>query len=96
MVRKRPSKVVRRIKQQVQDGEYMMTDHAIVEMDGENVSVDDVISSVVQGELKEKQTGDPRGSKYVFKGEGVDGRPLETVCRPTETSVRIITTYRVE
>ena len=96
MVRRRSSQVVRQIKQMVQEGRYRMTDHVLEEMDDDGVSALDVVATVVGGVLQAKQTHDPRGPRYVMRGQALDGRTLDVVCRPVGTNVRIITTYVVK
>ncbi len=93
MVRRRASHVVRMIKQGVQEGRYRMTDHSLQEMDDEGVSAPDVVAAVVGRALQGKQTHDLRGPRYVMRGQALDGRTLDGVCRLVGA---IITTYVVE
>jgi hypothetical protein len=96
MTRQRKSQAVRMIKQRAQDGQYRMTEHALTEMDDDNLTEADVIGAIVKGTLDRKQTGDPRGPRYIFRGKSEDGRDVEVVCTLAGSKVSIITVYEVE
>jgi len=95
MTRQRKSRAVRTIKQLAEDGIYRMTEHALVEMDDDNLTEADVLSAIVKGKLDRKQTGDPRGPRYIFRGKAEDGRAMEVVCTLAGPKVSIITVYVV-
>jgi hypothetical protein len=88
MTRQRRIHAVRTIKQRADEGQYRMTDHALTEAD--------VIGAIVKGSLERKQTGVPRGPRYIFRGKSEDGRDLEVVCTLAGPKVSIITVYEVE
>lgn len=67
MTRKRQSRAVRSIRQRAQDGLYRMSEHALLEMDEDELSEADVISTIVKGKLKAKQGGDPRDAGTSFE-----------------------------
>ena len=96
MTRQRRSHAVRTIKQRANEGQYRMTDHALTEMDDDNLMEADVIGAIVKGSLERKQTGDPRGPRYIFRGRSEDGRDVEVVCALAGPKVSIITVYEVE
>ena len=73
-----------------------MTDHALTEMDADNLTEGDVLSALINGKLRQKQTGDPRGPRYLFRGTIDDGREIEVVCSLAGAKVSIITVYEVE
>jgi hypothetical protein len=72
-----------------------MTDHALFEMDNDELMEADVISAIVKGNMRRKQTRDPRGPRYIFRGNALDGRAIEVVCRLAGPKVSIITVYEV-
>lgn len=96
MTRQRKSQAVRTIKQRAQDDQYRMTEHALSEMDDDHLTEADVIGAIVKGTLDRKQTGDPRGPRYIFRGKSEDGRDVEVVCTLAGPKVSIITVYEVE
>jgi len=96
MTRRRRSQAVRIIKQRVADGLYRMTDHALAEMDDDNLLEADVLSAIVKGKLDRKQGGDPRGPRYIFRGKAEDGRGVEVVCALAGLKVSLITVYEVQ
>lgn len=55
----------------------------------------DVEHAIRHGELVARQTHGVRGTRYVVRGLGADGRLIEVVCRILPEKVRIVTVYRV-
>lgn len=53
----------------------------------EDVTPEDVRNAILAGSMRARQTGDVRGTRYVFRGPGVDGRMLDVVCRLIPRSV---------
>lgn len=96
MTRRGRHQGVQAIKQRMQDGHYLLTDHAIEEMDDEEILDFDVVAAVVSGTLARRLIDDPRGPRYVMRGSEADGRLLEVVCRLVGSRVRVLTVYRVE
>ena len=96
MVRRSKAGIVRRIKQLVKDGAFLFTEHVIEEMDDDGFEVEDVLNAVRRGRLREKQTSDPRGPRYVFRGPALDQRKMEVVARLIRDRVRILTVYSIE
>ena len=96
MVRRRQSHILQVILEKVQNGQYRLSDHALVEMDDENVLEGDVHFGIQHGRLIKKLTRDPRGLRYVIQGPTMDGREIQVVCRIVAERVRIITVYLVE
>jgi hypothetical protein len=95
MVRRRSSGGVRRLKQLVLTGAYRYTDHAWLELADEEISDLDVHVAIVRGHLSARMTHDIRGTRYIMRGPGVDGRLIEVVCRILGEKIRIVTVYRV-
>ena len=87
-----------RIRRAVLDGRYALTEHAYEEMDDDNLDVLDVESAILTGEIDQKLTKDPRGTRYVVIGNATD---LETqvgvVVRFVEhDQLLVITVYEVD
>lgn len=95
MVRRRASYGVRAVKQRVQDGLVLYSDHARQEMDDDDLNEADVRIAVVRGSLVARQTHGARGTRYVLRGLAVDGRPIQVVCRLFGENVRIVTVFQV-
>jgi hypothetical protein len=92
-----PQRIIEKIRDAIRKGNYDMTMHAYEEMAEDNLAIIDVESAVLSGIVKEKQKGDPRGSKYVIHGSSYDGSTtIGVVGRFKETGVfLIITVYAV-
>ena len=72
--------VLRRIRRAVRGRQYQMTDHALEEADADNLTLDDIRNILLNGDLDSTYTDDPRGSRYVIRGD-VDENPVNVVCR---------------
>lgn len=95
MVRRRSSKITRRIRQCAQDGLLLFTDHARREMNSDLFGEADVLCALQKGACVARQTHGGRGTRFLFRGRSVDGRSLEVVCRIAPGGVRVVTVYRI-
>ena len=90
-------RLLRRIRGAVVSGEYDLTRHAIDEMAEDGLSIFDIESAILDGEITKTETDDPCGPRYIIIGLA-EGRKTEVgvVGRFTETGVYlIITVYEV-
>lgn len=95
MGRRKMSSALLTIKQRFQDGQYVYSNHARVEMNDDGLADADIASAVMRGRLVVRQTRGHRGTRYVVHGPAQDGQTVAVVCRLRETAVRVITVYRV-
>ena len=73
---------------------YQITDHALESMDGDGISLNDVLWCLSKGRLRRSW---PRQQKHEIEGRTVDGRRMRIVVRLIEPRfVRIITLYEIE
>ena len=89
--------VLKRIKEKIRQGHYVLTSHAEEEMDNDELSLADVENSIltgkIEGQQKDRITG---GWKYRIQGEALAGDGLEGVAKIGATGkVVVITVYRV-
>ncbi len=68
-----------KVKRKIRRGEYQFSHHAEVERENEAVTVDDIKTAVLDGELLEGYPDDPRGASCLVLGAMNDGRPLHVV-----------------
>lgn len=89
---------IRRIRRAVREGRYEFTDHALEEMDEDNITEGDVRQTLLHGSLVAKLTDDPRGIRFVVRGTPTDKDiEIEVVCRFLPSGLlRIITAYMLE
>lgn len=85
------------IRRAVRDNRYQMTDHALEEADADELTLDDILHVLLTGGLDSTYTDDPRGTRYVVRGD-VDQDEVDVVCRfrSDGTLLIIITVYRVD
>jgi len=77
-------------------GKYFATAHAVEEMEEDGLFDSDVIAAAESMASLERQTGDPRGPKYVFEGRS-QGRRLGVAGRITSMGrFMIITVYEIK
>ena len=76
------ARVLKRIRELVRHGLYVMSTHADEEADADDFSVFDVESAILTGKIVERQKDAETGEwKYVVSGEAVDGRPIGVVAK---------------
>ena len=91
------AEILARIRQAVREKRYLMTDHALEEADDDNLTLDDILQVLLTGALDSIYTDDPRGARYVVRGD-VDESEVDVVCRFRQDGslVIIITVYVVD
>lgn len=72
--------ILARIRQAVREKRYQMTDHALEEADDDDLTLDDILDVLLNGDLDSTYTDDPRGTRYVIRGD-VDEDEVDVVCR---------------
>ena len=88
---------IQRIYRAIIQGRYEFTDHAIEEAYADDLSLQDVVDVLLQGDIDSIYTEDPRGTRYVVRGD-IDDFEVDVVCRfrSDEILLIIITVYRVD
>lgn len=91
------AEILARIRQAVREKRYQMTDHALEEADNDDLTLDDILGVLLNGDLDSTYTDDPRGTRYVIRGD-VDEDEVDVVCRFRQdgTLLIIITVYVVD
>jgi len=89
--------VLARIRQAVKENRYQMTDHALEEADEDDLTLDDILDVLLNGEIDSIYTDDPRGTRYVVRGD-VDEDEVDVACRFRNDGklLIIITVYVVD
>lgn len=81
------------IREKLRTGDFEISYHAEKERYAEDVSLADIETAVLQGEILEDYPNDPRGASCLILGYA-QNRAIHVVCGFTSTrSVRIITVY---
>jgi hypothetical protein len=65
-------RIIERIREKVQLGQYDVTAHAMEEMAEDNLDILDVEQAILNGQIVRTDKGDPRGTKYVIEGTAVN------------------------
>ncbi len=89
--------ILARIRQSVRKKQYQITDHALEEADADDLTLDDILSVLLNGDLDSTYTDDPRGTRYVVRDD-VREAEVDVVCRFRTDGVLliIITVYVVD
>jgi Domain of unknown function (DUF4258) len=89
-------RILQRFRDSVRSLHYVVTLHAEEEMDEDGLSVFDLESAVLTGEIVERQRDrQTREWKYVVNGKGLDGGTVAVVGKLSPTGcLVIITVYR--
>jgi hypothetical protein len=91
-------RILKKWRDRIRHLNYVVTLHAEEEMNEDNLSVVDLESAVLNGEIVERQRDrQTREWKYVVNGKSVDGDPVGLVGKLSPTGcLVIITIYRVQ
>ncbi|MBI1925660.1 DUF4258 domain-containing protein [Candidatus Poribacteria bacterium] len=83
---------IEEIGKYLKQSRYVITDHARREMQNDDVSVDDIVSACIDGEIIEDYPSAYPLPACLILGDTLDGRPLH-VCLSKPPLVKIITVY---
>lgn len=90
------ARTVKQLRELVRRGCYVMTTHADEEADADELSVFDVESAILTGDIVERQKDTrSREWKYVISGRAIDGRRIGVVAKIGSSGrvLYIITVY---
>ena len=89
--------ILNRIQRAVLNGDYIFTDHALEEAEADDLLVQDIIDVLLIGYIEVIYTDDPRGARYVVRGD-LDDVEVDVVCRFRKDGklLIIITVYVVD
>ena len=89
-------KFLQKMQEKIRTRQFVMSLHAVEEMEDDQLSIFDVESCILTGRINERQKDSATNEwKYVVNGEALNGDPLFVVVKlsPIDTLV-IITVYR--
>jgi hypothetical protein len=89
--------ILTRIQQAIREKRYQVTDHALEEADADSLTLSDILYVLLNGELDSVYSHDPRGTRYVVRGD-IGHEEVDVVCRFRNdgTLLIIITVYVVD
>lgn len=89
-------RVLKRLRSLVRKRQYVITIHALEEMDEDDVLVEDIENAILTGKIVERQVDRvTKERKYVFAGMDCSGESVNVVLKIGPTSkVVVITAYR--
>jgi hypothetical protein len=73
------SRELERIRQAILDHRYALTEHAYDEMDADLLDILDVEAAILTGDVEQRLTRDPRGTRYVITGKATDQNTVVSV-----------------
>jgi hypothetical protein len=81
------------IQELVHQGDYEISYHAEKERYAEDISLIDIETAILNGEVLEDYPDDPRGESCLILGYA-EGRPIHLVCGYTSRrAIRVVTVY---
>jgi hypothetical protein len=84
---------IQKIRTKIDAGNYEISVHAEKERYAEDISIFDIETAILQGEILEDYPDDPRGESCLILGYS-EGRAIHIVCGYTSIkSLRVITVY---
>jgi hypothetical protein len=85
--------ILRKIRAQAIGGAIRVTQHAQIEMDDEQITLDEVLSAIAHGQILEDYPEHKRGPCCLLYGRTFAGRHLHIVCSTAQPLLIIITVY---
>jgi hypothetical protein len=81
-----PRGIIHRIRETITNGRYDMTHHSVEEMAEDDLDIFDIEHSIFNGKIIKREKDDPRGTKYIIQGYGIDN----------VTKIRVVGRFKVE
>lgn len=82
-----------KIQAQASEENFRITQHAQVEMDAEEITLDEVLAAIAGGQILEDYSEHKRGPCCLLYGRTHRGRHLHIVCTTAKPRLIIITVY---
>ncbi len=82
-----------RIQEQAANSDYKPSQHAKAEMKNENISEEDVLDAIANGQILEDYPTHQRGACCLLGGAANNGRHIHVVCTTAQSPMIIITVY---
>ena len=84
-------RILERFRSRIRERRYVVTLHALDEMDEDALSVFDVERAILTGEISERQRDQAtREWKYVVRGNAVDGRQIVVVSKLSGATDKVV------
>ena len=84
---------IEEIKAAVENNEFVLSQHAHEERQAESISVDDIKTAIISGEILENYPEDKRGESCLIFGYS-NVRPIHVVCGKSKIGwLKVITVY---
>lgn len=90
-------KVLRRFRERIRSGEFVMTLHAVEEMEDEGLSILDVEHAILTGKIARRQKDEnTREWKYLVSGRSLSQDEVVVVAKLSPTDKLVIITVYAE
>lgn len=92
-----PRRIIERVREKIQLGQYDMTAHAIEEMAEDDLDILDVEQAILTGRVTRIKKDESRRTKYVIEGTAIDQKTLVGIVGRFTSTGRylIITVYEI-
>jgi len=85
--------ILKQMREKVRNRQYVMTLHATEEMDDDQLSIFDLESSILTGDIQERQKDEETAEwKYVIEGQTLTGDNIAVVAKLSVTKKLVIIT----
>ena len=90
-------RILRRFRERVRSGEFVMTLHAVEEMEDEGLSIFDVERAILTGKIVRRQKDEETGEwKYLVDGRSLSQDEVVVVAKLSPTDKLVIITVYAE
>jgi len=81
------------MREKVRSRQYVMTLHAVEEMDDDNLTIYDVESGILTGKIQERQKDQETAEwKYLIEGQTISGESIVVVGKISSTNKLVLIT----
>jgi hypothetical protein len=85
--------VLGRIQEQAKAEIFRITQHALEEMDAEEITLAEILAAIANGQILEHYTEHKRGPCCLLYGQTYQKRPIHIVCTTAQPVLIIITVH---
>ena len=85
---------IEKAREKVRTDSFYLSHHAQLERGHEEITIDDIVSAILNGRELEPYPDDPRGESCLIAGQGLDSRWIHVLCGNfSAENLIIITVY---
>jgi hypothetical protein len=90
-------RILKRLRERIRTRQFVMTVHALEEMEGDELSIYDIENTILTGSIIDRQKDEKSGEwKYLVRGRSASDEDVVVVGKLSQTNKLVIITVYVE